>query len=88
MKSYAHSGSLFVSLNQAEHVALTLPGGMLDDVHQSGQATEDQFVFFANEEGSLLRINKPDYEILKKFAPRSSFDEQLKRLASEFFLTQ
>lgn len=87
MKSYAHNGTLFVSLNPAEHVALTLPGGMLDDIQKSGRVNEDQFVFFANDDGSLLRINPADYEILKTFEPRSSFDEQLKRLASEHFLS-
>jgi len=87
MKSYAHSGSLFISLNPAEHVAVTLPESMLDEVQKSGEAKEDQFVFFSNEEGSLLRINKEEYEILRKFTPRSPFDEQLKRLVSEHFLS-
>lgn len=88
MKSFVHSDTLFISLNPAEHVAITLPGSMLDEVGQSGRAGSEHFVFFANEEGSLLRINSPEYEILKSFTPRSPFDEQLKKLISEHFLSQ
>ena len=87
MKSYEHNGSLFISLNPAEHVAVTLPGSMLDELHKARVATNDQFVFFANEEGSLLRLSREEYEILKKFTPRSPFDEQLKRLVSEYYLS-
>jgi|GEM_PF-2149375 hypothetical protein len=86
MKTYEHSGVLFVSLNAAEHVALTLPEGMLDDINKAGVAREDQFMFFANEEGSLLRISREEYEIQRKFPPKSPFDEQLKKLLSEHFL--
>lgn len=68
-------------------MAVTLAGSMLDDVQKSGETKDDQFVFFANEEGSLLRINPADYEILKRFTPRSPFDEQLKRLVSEHYLS-
>ena len=78
---------LFVSLNPAEHVAVTLPGSMLDEVGRSGLAQAEHFVFFANEEGSLLRIGPAEYEILKNFSPRSPFDEQLKRLVSEHYLS-
>ena len=77
---------LFISLNPAEHVALTLPGSMLDEVYKSGQAKEDEFVFFANEEGSLLRVSRGEYTILKKFPPRSPFDEQLKQLLAEHYI--
>jgi len=87
VKLYEHNGTLFVSLNPAEHVALTLPGGMLDDISKSGLARDDQFMFFANEEGSLLRVSRPEYDIQRKFPPKSPFDEQLKKLLSEHFLT-
>lgn len=66
-------------------MAVTLPGGMLDTVHKSGQAKEDQFVFFVEEKGTLLRIGAGEYEILKRFPPRSPFDEELKKLVSEQF---
>ncbi len=88
MQPFPHDGVLFVSLNPAEHVAVTLPGSMLDELYKAGQTTDEQFVFFANKEGSLLRIGPEEYAILKKFTPRSPFDEQLKRLASEYYLAQ
>ena len=88
MKAYEHSGTLFVSLNPSEHVAVTLPGSMLDDLYQSGKATEDMFVFFANEQGSLLRVGVAEYELLRAFTPKSPFDEQLKQLVSGHFLAQ
>jgi len=88
VKSFSHSGTLFISLNPAEHVAVTLPSSMLAQLHASGRAREDQFVFFANQEGSLLRIDSDEYNILKDFPPQSPFDEQLKKLISEHFLSQ
>ena len=88
MKSYEHSGWLFISLNPSEHVAITLPGSMLDDLYQSGKTTEDMFLFFANDKGSLLKIGDREYELLRKFSPKSPFDEQLKQLVSEFFLAK
>lgn len=87
MNPFPHSGVLFVSLNPAEHIAVTLPGGMLDSIQKSGLAREDQFVFFTSEEGSLLRIDREEYELLKKFPPLSPFDENLKKLVSEYYIT-
>lgn len=88
MNHYAKENTLFISLNPAEHVAVTLPGSMLDEVGRSGRAANDQFVFFANEEGSLLRIGQIEYQILKEFPPQSPFDEQLKRIINEFYLSR
>ena len=88
MKRLEQDGCVFISLNPAEHVAVTLPGSMLDHINVAGVAKEDQFVFFANAEGSLLRIKKGEYEILKSFPPQSAFDEQLKKLVSEYYLTR
>ena len=79
---------LFISFNPAEHVAVTLPGSMLDDIHKSGKALDDQFVFFANEDGSLLRVGQAEYELMRSFSPKSAFDEQLKALVSEYFLSK
>jgi hypothetical protein len=88
MKALVQDHVLFISLNPAEHVALTLPGSMLDAVNKSGKATADDFLFFANKDGSLLRIRHSEYKILKSFAPQSPFDEALKKLVSEYFLVQ
>jgi len=88
MNYHVKDDTLFVSLNPAEHVAITLPGSMLDEVSNSGRAADDQFVFFANEDGSLLRINQAEYRILKDFHPQSPFDEQLKRIINEFYLSR
>ncbi len=88
MKLHEHSGVLFISLNPAEHVSVTLPGSMLDDVQKSGKAKEENFLFFADEKGSLLKIGREEYEILKSFTPKSPFDEQLKQLVSAHFLAE
>lgn len=86
MNSFVHDNCLFVSLNPAEHVAVTLPGSLLDLINKAGGGTEDQFLFFANKEGSLLRIRQEEYEIMKKFPPQSPFDEELKKIVCGHFL--
>jgi hypothetical protein len=88
MTRYEHDGLLFISLNPAEHVALTLPGGMLDELYKSGRVADDQFVFFTNEQGSLLRVGEAEYQLLRECPPHSPFDETLKRLISEHYLSR
>jgi hypothetical protein len=88
MKRLEKDNCLFISFNPAEHVAITLPGSMLDNIAQKENPPEDMFLFFANEKGSLLRVREPEYEILKKFPPQSPFDEELKKLVSEYFLSK
>jgi hypothetical protein len=88
MKRLEKDHCLFISFNPTEHVAVTRSGNLLDNIAQKEKPAEDLFLFFANEEGSLLRIREQEYEILKKFSPQSPLDEELKRLVSEYFLSQ